>query len=107
MCQPCGIGEYLGYKNCACRNSIVNELVEEWTNVIDENKIYNETLNTISSNDCVSCTLYIALFEVFLTARVIIGSSFVYFHWYKKITQLDFKKDDSDVKYSKTEALIY
>ena len=53
-------GRILDYKSCVCRNSIVDKLVEECTNVIDENKIYNETLNvipldTISSNDCVSC----------------------------------------------------
>ena len=39
--------------------------------------IYNETLNTISSNDYyVSCTPYI----VFLTS-VIIGGVFLYFCW--------------------------
>ena len=42
-----GIGEYLDYKTCVCRNSIVDKLVEECTNVIDENKIYNKTLNII------------------------------------------------------------
>ena len=67
-----------------CRNSIVDKLVEECTNVVDGNKIYNETLNTVSSNDCASCTVYIVLFAVFLTASVIIGSSFVYFYWYSK-----------------------
>ena len=45
--NSCGIGEYLDYKSCVCRNSIVEKLVEECTNVVDENKIYNETLNTI------------------------------------------------------------
>ena len=48
--KSCGIGEFLDYKNCVCRNSIVDRLVEECTNVIDENKIYNETLNTIPLN---------------------------------------------------------
>ena len=72
------------------RNSIVDRLVGECTNVINENKIYNETLNvipldTISSNDCASCTLYVVLFAVFLTTSVIIGSGFIYFYWYKKI----------------------
>ena len=61
---------------------LVDKLVEECTNVVDGDKIYNETLNTIPSDDCASCTLYVVLFAVFLTASVIIGSSFVYFHWY-------------------------
>ena len=57
--RSCGIGEYLDYKNFVCRNSIVDKLIEECTKVIDEHKFYNETLNTIPSDDCASCTLYL------------------------------------------------
>ena len=46
--KSCAIGEYLDYKNCVCRNSIVDKLVKECTKIVDENKIYNETLNTTS-----------------------------------------------------------
>ena len=67
--KSCDIGEYLDYKNFNCRNSIVDKLFEECTRIVDENKIYNENLNKISSNDslsdCVSCTPYIVLFAVF------------------------------------------
>ena len=89
------------------QKNLVDKLVEEYTNVIDDNKIYNESLNTIPSNDCASCTLYVVLFAVFLTASVIISSSFIYFYWYKKNNQLNLKKDVPNVKYSKTETLIY
>ena len=41
-----------------CRNSIVDKLIEECTKVIDEHKFYNETLNTIPSDDCASCFFY-------------------------------------------------
>ena len=76
---------------------LVDKLVEECTNVIDGDKIYNETLNviplyTISSNDCASCTLYVVLLVVFLSTSIIIGGAFVYFHWHTKNKQLDFKK---------------
>ena len=27
--KPSGIGQYLDYENCTCRNSLVNRLVEE------------------------------------------------------------------------------
>ena len=67
--KSCDIGGYLDYKHLfinKCRNSIVDKLVEEFTKIVDENKIYNETLNTISSNDslnyCVSCTLVSCFF---------------------------------------------
>ena len=48
--QSCDKGEYLNYKNCKCRYKLVDKLVEECTNVIDENEIYNETLDTIPSD---------------------------------------------------------
>ena len=71
-----------------CRNSIADKLVEECTKIVDENKIYDETLNTISSNDslndCVSYTPYIVLFTVFLVTSVIIGSVFLYLYWHLK-----------------------
>ena len=82
--ESCGIGEYLNYKSCVCINTSIDQLAEECTNVIDENKTYNETLNTISSNNCSFCTVYIALFAVFLVTSVIIGRVFSYFYWYSK-----------------------
>ena len=104
--KSCGLGQYLDYKNCVCRNSLVDKLVEECTNVIDGDTIYNETLIVTSSNDCVSCTPYIVLFVVFLSMGVIISGAFVYFHWYKN-KQLDPKIDVPGVNYSKTETQIY
>ena len=70
--KSCNIGEYLDYKNCKCRYKLVDKLLEECTKIIDGNEmLYNETLNTISSNDyCVSCTPYIVLFAVFLVTSV-------------------------------------
>ena len=85
----------MDYKNCKCRNSIVDKVVEECTKIVDEKKIYNETLNTISSNhslsDCVSCTQYIVLFVVFLVTSVIISGVFLYFYWYSKIDNVRIK----------------
>ena len=83
--KSCGIGEYLDSKSCICKNILIDKLIEECTSVIDENKIYNETLKTISSDNCASCAVYVVLFAVLLTTSVIIDSSFIYFDWYKKI----------------------
>ena len=39
-------GEYLVYKNCKCRNKLVDKLVEKCSEIIDQNKIiYNSILN--------------------------------------------------------------
>ena len=83
----------MDYKNCECRNTIVHKLVEKRTKIVDENKFYNETLKTTSSNDslrnCDFCTPYIVLFAAFLVTSVIIGSVFVYFYWYQKKSLFD------------------
>ena len=40
------MGEYLDYKNCICRKSLIDTLVEEYSENIDENKMtYNGFLN--------------------------------------------------------------
>ena len=45
------IGESLDYKNCKCRNKLVDKLVEECSENIDGNEmLYNETSFVISLN---------------------------------------------------------
>ena len=88
------IREYLDYKNCKCRNKLVDKLVEECSENVDENEmLYNETLdaillNTIPLNDykkvCGSCTIYIVLFALFFIASISISSVFIYFYWYSE-----------------------
>ena len=101
----CDIGQYLDYKNCVCRKSLVDKLVEECINVIDGDTMYNEILTVASSIDCASLTPYIVLFIVFLSISVIISGVFVYFHWYKN-KQLSLK-NIVNVNYSKTETEIH
>ena len=100
----CDVGQYLDYKNCICRKSLVDKLAEEYINVVDGDTMYNETLNVTSLNDCTSRTPYIVLFVVFLSISAIVSSAFIYFHWYKKS---ELKKDVPDVKYSMTGTAIY
>ena len=91
--------------DCFCKNTLIDKLVEECTRVADGDKIYNETLNTISSDECASCTLHVVLFAGLLTANVIIGGAFVYCYWYKRSN--DQSRLKSGVKYSGTETMIY
>ena len=65
------------------KKTLVDKLVEECSSVIEENKLYNETLGVTSLNYCASCTVYIVLF-VFLLLCLIFDSVSVYFYWYKK-----------------------
>ena len=64
--KTCSIGQYLDYKSCVCRNSLVDKLVEECTNVIDGDTIYNKTLTLTSSNDCFLYTIYCIICGVFI-----------------------------------------
>ena len=49
--QSCDVGEYLDYKKCKCRKSLVDKLVEECNENIDEEELHwnkmicNSTLN--------------------------------------------------------------
>ena len=62
----CDIGQYLDYKNCVCRKSIVDKLVEECINVIDGDTMYYETLN-IDPNDCqITFALCCIIYSIFI-----------------------------------------
>ena len=80
-----GVGEYLDYENCKCREKLIDKSVEECS----ENELIND--NTLIDHKKVcgscersSCTVFIVLFSVFLTISIGIGAVFVYFYWYSK-----------------------
>ena len=76
------VGEYLDYKNCKCRNKLVDKLVEKYSEIIDQNKIiYNSILNDYE-NVWNSCTVYMVLLVIFFMVSISISSVFIYFHWY-------------------------
>ena len=44
--KSCDVGGYLDYKNCRCRKSLIDNLVEECIENIDGNEmLYNETVD--------------------------------------------------------------
>ena len=46
--KSCDVWEYVGYKNCKCRNKLVDKLFKKCCENIDGNEmIYNKTLNFI------------------------------------------------------------
>ena len=57
----CDVGQYLDYKNCVCRKSIVDRLVEECITVVDEEIMHNKTLS-IDQNDRICLMLYCLLY---------------------------------------------
>ena len=87
-CDKSGdVGEYLDYKNCKCRKSLIDKLIEECSKNIYENETLDIILlDSIPLNNykkvCSSCMVNIVLFVVFLI--ISICCAFLYFYWYLK-----------------------
>ena len=80
----CDIGQYLDYKNCICRKSLVDKLVEECTSIVDI-EIKNNTLS--KKNDESSSNIYFILSIVFLVLFILFLVGFIYY-WRKDNTKL-------------------
>ena len=78
--KSCIVGEYLDYKNCKCRNILVDKLVEEGSENIDGNEMIHNDFGKV----CNSCTIYIVSFVTAFLIIISIKSAFTYFHWYLK-----------------------
>ena len=85
--KSCDIREYLDYKNCKCRKKIIDKLTEECSENINGNeRLYNETLDIISSSDnktSDSCIVFIVLFSVLLIINISMAI-YVYFFLHLK-----------------------
>ena len=90
--KSCDIGENLDYKNCKCREKLVDKLVEEYTENIEEIKITEITEIAENNHKCSSCTLYIVLFSIFFTINVGIGIYFVYYKYMIRNKETDHKE---------------
>ena len=84
--KSCDVGEYSEYKNCKCRNRLVDKLVERCIENIDGNKMLHNEISDICvyKKVCDSCTIYMVLFAIFFMTSIYISSVFIYFHWYLK-----------------------
>ena len=80
------IVEYLDYENYKCRKKLVDQIIDEYTETIEEVKLAKTTLaENENSYKCSSCTLYTMLFWILLTINVAgIGAYFIYFQGYLK-----------------------
>ena len=99
----CGVGQHLDFRNCVCRKSLVNILIEECIKVVDGDAVYNDSL-VVPVDSCSSQTPYIAMFVVFLLISGVVGGVFVYWYRYKRV---NVKKDFLDVNYSNVGKISY
>ena len=96
----CDIGQYLDYKNCICRKSLVDKLVEEYMSIVDI-EIKNNTLS--KKKDESSSNIYFILFIVFLVLFILFLVGFIYY-WHKDNTK-NISKKLYDVIYPKTKLI--
>ena len=93
-CKP---GQYLGHKNCICKNKLSGRVIEECTSVINETIINNEDNITNNNNT------YLILFIVILIGFIVFLIGSVYYYWRSNAN----KKKLRDFIYPKVETLIY
>ena len=73
-CKP---GQYLGHKNCVCKNKLVGRVIEECTSIINETMI-NKDNNMAEFN-----AINYVFIGLFLLTLVICFCVFAYFKWFK------------------------
>ena len=68
--EACDVGEYIDYKYCKCRKSLIDKLLEERSENNDGNEIIsNKTLNDYGKIYG-SCTIYIVLSVIFFMKSI-------------------------------------
>ena len=73
----------LDYLNCHCRKRLTDQLVEECSENINQNKMTNSTWNEYK-NVCNSCTIFIVLLVIFFVISISTSSVFLFLLAFKK-----------------------
>ena len=74
--KSCNVGEYLDYKDCKCKKSLVDKLTEECTENIDEAKLTGIALFEHGNECACSYTVCVVLGVIALTFSIEIGAYF-------------------------------
>ena len=86
--KSCNIGEYLENSNCKFRKKIVNKLVEKCTEIIEETRLVEKTLDKNENKDeCSSCTVCRVLFWLFFIFSIINVGIGIYITYYKYMSR--------------------
>ena len=94
----CETGQYLDYKNCVCRKKIIDDLIEQFTSIVDMD-IKNNTLSKKSDES--SSNIYFILFIVFLVLFILFLVAFIYY-WCKNNKAITKKMYDAIYSNAKT-----
>ena len=96
----CEVGQYLDYQNCVCRKTLIDDLIEQCTSILDieiKNGTYIFTSSTVTKNNVTpvnsdnSTNIYLFLFFAVLIVAVLVAAGFIYYFKKKYMTKLDNK----------------
>ena len=103
----CEVGQYLDYNNCACRKKLIDDLIEQYTSIVDieikrgtnifTNSTATKNIVTLVNSDN-STNIYLFLFVAVLIVAVLVAEGFIYCYRKNNTTKLDSKI--YDVAYS-------
>ena len=106
MCECdklCEVGQYLDYKNCACRKKLIDDLIEQCTTVVDI-EIGNGT-DLLTSKESSSNNIYLFLFVAVLIIALLSVAGVVYYC--RKINSKKCEDKIYETAYSNTGTLNY
>ena len=91
----CTPGQYLGNKNCVCKNKLVSRIIGECTSLINETMMNNK--DNIGNNNTIK-KIFIGFFSVLLFVGIVCFCVFPYFQWIKskKLFKNKFKNKYAD-----------
>ena len=75
-CKP---GQYLGHKDCVCKNKLIGRVIEECTSIINETMNNNNNNNNDNNFYRIMAYVFIGLFLL----AIICFCVFAYFKWFK------------------------
>ena len=79
--KSCDVGEYLDDTNCKYRKKLVDQLVEECTEIIDEVKSAGAALFESENKRKSLCTIYVALIARVFTIIIRFVTYFIYYSY--------------------------
>ena len=106
MCECdkyCEVGQYLDYKNCACRKKLIDDLFEQCTTVIDI-EINNGT-DLVVDKTSSSNNIYLFLFIAVLIILLLLAAGVVYYC--RKDNSKKFEDKIYETAYSNTGTLNF
>ena len=99
----CEVGQYLDYRDCACRKKLIDDLIEQCTTVVDIE--IGNSISLLMSKESSSSTIYLILFVTVLIIESLSASGV--FYYFKKVNNKKLDDKIYEAAYSSTGTLNF